>query len=105
AAVLVSAPIVFHEDAVITAAISDFGIIRLRHGISAFAIGNPLPCAQRDRSSAMGARPFKETFALLRAEDVIRELVVKIDVLELGSGLIVDGSPGLAAIARDCRAA
>src|SRR5689334_18630680 len=103
--VLVRALIVLQEDAVITAAIGDFGISRLRHAVSAFAISDPVPGAQRNHSSAVCARPFKRTFVLLRAVDMVRELVVNIDVVELRGGLIVLGAPGLTAIARHGRAA
>src|ERR671935_2259849 len=103
AAVLVSALVVLHEDAVIAAAIRNFWISGLRHGIGAFAIGDLVPGAERNQSPAVRARPFKGTFVLLRATDVIRKLVVNIDVIKLGSGLIVLRSPGLTGISRDRR--
>ena len=105
ASVFVSSLIVPHEDAVVTAAVSNFGISRLRHGVSAFAIGHAVPCGQWNRPTGMSARPFKRAFVLLRAVDVIRKLVVKINVVELTSRLIVLGAPRLARIGRHGRAA
>ena len=78
AAVLVCAPIVLYEDAVVAAAIGDFRIIRLRHGVCAFAIGDLVPSGERDHSSGVRTRSFKRTFVLLRAVDVIRKLVVNV---------------------------
>src|SRR5438477_12638849 len=98
ASVLVSALIVLQKDAVIAAPIRNFRIARLRDGISAFAIGCPVPGAEGNHSSCVGARPFKRTFVLLRAIDVIRELVVKINMIKLPGRLIVFGGPSLAAI-------
>src|ERR1700746_4125115 len=96
ASVLVSALVILQKEAVIAAAIGNLGIARLRHTVRAFAIGGPLPRAERNRSSRVGARSFKRTFVLLRAVDVIRELVVKIDMIKLRGGLVVLSGPGFA---------
>ncbi len=89
---LVSALIILQKKAVIAAAIGNLGIARLRHAKSAFAVGCPVPGAQRNQSLAIGTRPFKGAFVLLRAVDVIREPVVKIDMVKLRGGLIVLGA-------------
>ena len=100
-----SALIVLNEDGVVAAAIGNFGISGLRHGVGAFAIGDLVPGAERNQSAAMGARPFVGAFVLLRPVDVIGKLVVNIDMIELSSGLIVLGSPSLTGISRDSRTA
>src|SRR5205823_12802632 len=98
ASVLVSARIVLQKDTVIAAAIGNFRIARLRHSVRAFAIGRRVPGGEWNHSSCVGARPFKRTFVLLRAIDVIRELVVKINMIKLPGRLIVFGGPSLATI-------
>src|SRR5690349_17480560 len=96
--VLVSALIILEEDAVIAAAICNFWIAGLRHSVRAFAIGCRVPGGEWNHSSCVGARSFKRAFILLRAIDVIRELIVKIDMIKLCGGLIVFGSPCLAGV-------
>src|ERR1043166_3612382 len=98
ASVLVSALIILQKEAVIAAAIGNLGIARLRHAICAFAVGGLVPRAERNRSSRIGARSLKRALVLLRAVDVIRELVVQVDMIKLRGGLIVLGGPSLAAI-------
>ena len=98
AAEFASTLIVLYEDTIIAAAISNFGISGLRHRVRAFAIRDLAPRAERNQSAAVGARAFKGAFVLLRTVDVIRELVVDIDMVELGGGLIMHGTPGLPAI-------
>src|SRR6516225_9341914 len=100
ASVLVSAPIILQKQAVIAAAICILGITRLRHAISAFAVCRSMPGGEGNQSLAVGARPFKRAFVLLRAVDVIRKLVVDIHVVKLAGGLIVLGAPSLTAIRR-----
>ena|SRR5437667_10534258 len=91
--VLVSALIVLQKDAVVAAAIGNLSVARLRHGKSALSVGCPVPGTEGNHSLVVGARPFKRTFVLLRPVDVIRELIVKIDVIKLRGGLIVFGAP------------
>src|SRR5215472_3392569 len=97
---LVSAPIVLQKEAVVPAAICILGITRLRYAISAFAVGCPIPGGEGNQSLAVGARPFKRAFILLRAVNVIRKLVVDIHVVKLAGGLIVLGAPSFTAIRR-----
>src|SRR5438874_13753970 len=99
-----SALIVLNEDGVVAAAIGNFGISGLRHGVGAFAIGDLVPGAGWNQSAAVGARSFIGAFVLLRPVDVIGKLVVNIDMIELSSWLIVLGNPSLTGISRDGRA-
>ena len=64
-----------------------------------------MPIAERNHSAGAGARSFKGAFVLLRSVDVIRKLIVEINVVELAGRLIVHGAPGVAAIGRDCSTA
>src|ERR1700726_4121894 len=100
----VSPLIVLYEDAVVTAAVSNIWISRLRHAVSAFAVGDGFPRRQWNRSPAVGAWTFERAFVLLCAVNVIRKLVVEIYVIELASWLVVLGAPGFAGIGRDGRA-
>src|SRR5581483_10379283 len=101
AAVFVSAPIVLDENTVVTAAIGDVRVIRLWHRVGALAIGDLMPCGQRNHSADVRARPFKRPFVLLRAVNMKRKLIVNVHMVELAGRLIMFRAPGLSGIDRN----
>src|ERR1041385_3401540 len=105
APVLVSALIILQKDAVIAAAIGNLRVARLRHSKSAFSVSGSVPGGEGNHSFAVSAWPFEGPFVLLRAVDVIRELVVKIDMIKLRGGLIMLGRPCFTGVPRDRGAA
>src|ERR1051326_215740 len=96
--ILVSAFISIEKNCLIAAAMGNFGIPLLWDRISAFTVRGPVPRAKRNHSFCVSARAFKGAFVLLRAVDVIRELVVQIHMIKLRGRLVVLGCPGLTAI-------
>ena len=92
------AQIVFDEDAVVTAAVGDVRIARLRHDEGAFSECHRVPVGKRNGAVVAGARPFIRVFVLLRAVNVIRKLVVEIDMVKLPRRLIVVSAPRIAVV-------
>ncbi len=97
--------VVAHEDAEVPAAVVDLGIAGFRHRERALAVGHALPGPERNVAVGGGARPLEGALVLLRAEDVVRELVVEVHVVELPGRLVVLRAPARPAIGRDGRAA
>src|SRR5579859_468349 len=86
--VLSCGKVVFQEDAVVAAAVSDIRIAWLRHRVRAFAIRYAMPIRGRNRSAARRAGTLEGAFVLLRAVNMKRELIVEVDMVELARRLI-----------------
>src|SRR5487761_176704 len=105
ALVLPGLKVVPDEDTEIAATVRDVRVAGLRHRVGALAIRYALPIGDRNRSAARRAGSLEGAFVLLRAVDVVGELIVEIYVVELPRRLIVLVAPRLPAVGRDGRSA
>ena len=77
---------------------------RVGRNVAIFFYANRGPIAKRDLAEVAAAGSANRTALLLSAIHPIRKLVVGDDVIELCRGLVVPGTPSLAAIHADGRA-
>src|SRR6185436_6699343 len=93
------------EEAAVGAAVDDVGIVGIGHDVSALAPGGLLPVVERNSRSGRAAEDAQRRVVLLRAEDAVREVVVRGDPVDLRGRLVVLRRPGAAAVDRDVHAA
>src|ERR1700733_7427638 len=99
------AVVVAGDLAAVGTGINNFWIARIRSDITAFAATDVVPVGAIDSASGTGARDANCGIVLLRAVDVVGEAVVRSDVVELRSRLIVLRGPRFGAVGRDSCAA
>src|SRR5262245_39254893 len=91
------------EQAAVIAAEDDVGIFRMRLHPSRFAPGGLLPISEGDAGAGRAAGYLDSRVVLLRAVDVVGEIVVERDSIELRRRLILL-RPGSAAVEGDVSA-
>ena len=101
---LTSAAIIAEELSICPAAIDDVGIRRIRRNVAALAGACGMPVAESD-SAVIAAAENKDAAAiLLRAINVVREIIVNRHVIELRRGLVIPTAPGMARVHADAGA-
>src|SRR5205807_6782492 len=86
------------------AAVDQIRVERIGRDVAVFLRAYRAPLAKGDLAVVAAAGNACRAAFLLAAVDPVRELVVGDDVVKLGSGLVVPGAPGLAAVHGDGRA-
>src|SRR5262249_3885196 len=85
------------------ATVNEIGVEWVRRDVAILLDADRMPVAEGDLSVPTPATHPGRTALLLAAIDPIRKLIVRDDVIELGGGLVVPGTPRLAAVDRDDR--
>ncbi len=83
------------------AAIDQVGIQRIRRDVTVFFDAHRMPLAKGDLGRSRSGCNAGRTALLLAAVNPVRKLIVGDHVIELRGGLVVPGTPGLAAVDAD----
>src|SRR5207237_990542 len=85
------------------AAIDNVRIERIRHHVTIFFRGDGMPIAEGDFAVISAAGNARRTAFLLAAAHAVRESIIGVYVVHLRGGLVVPGTPCLAAVyGNDC---
>ena len=85
-------------------AVHDVGIERIRRDVTVLDHSDGMPIAESDFAVVAAARNADRSALLLCTANLIWKRVGRNDVIKLRSGLVVPGTPCLAAVHRDQRA-
>src|SRR6267154_6006523 len=95
---LAGAAIITKELTISPAAINGVGITGIRCDVTALASSGGMPVAESDSSVIAAAENENAAAILLRAVNVIREVVVNRNVIELRGRLVIPAAPGAAGV-------
>src|SRR5579864_2571210 len=101
---LAGAAVITEELAICSAAIDDVGIGGIGRDIAALASSGGVPVAEGDCAVIAAAKNKDAAAILLRAVNVVREIIVNRYVIELRRGLVIPTAPGVAGVHANARA-